>query len=266
MQQAPTSLLGSKNYSGLAAERPPKTRNLSSWRNGCRNAPTRLRFSSFASKNSGQNKRIPDRMIDTQRSALPPPSLALQQGWRAADVLERLWADFLGKCYLCEMPVPPAGFEVDHRVPRDVDPTREHDWTNLHPACRHCNARRLRKLPVGGLLFPADGDRVEARIVQTLEMGRNLDPVFEARDLSDQAAANTAAELDENHHARRTQNESSRLKARDLRESIRCEVTRYLLIEREFLHSGGAAARGRVRQMLERDAPYTMLIRSIADP
>ena len=60
--------------------------------------------------------------------------------------------------YLCESRVTLGGFEIDHRVPKGEDPSRERDWTNLFPICAGCNKRRKKTMPPGGLLEPASGD------------------------------------------------------------------------------------------------------------
>lgn len=66
-------------------------------------------------------------MIDVKRTPAPPASLSKKKSWLGDDVLDRLHDDFLGKCYLTEVPVARGGFEVDHRHPRSQAHPSLHD-------------------------------------------------------------------------------------------------------------------------------------------
>lgn len=57
-------------------------------------------------------------MIDIQRRAKPPTSLAKKKKYDGPDVLLALREDFLEKCYLCETPITKGTFTVDHRIPQ----------------------------------------------------------------------------------------------------------------------------------------------------
>ena len=103
-------------------------------------------------------------MIDVKRTLVAPAAVA-RGDLRDPEVLRTLHRDFLEKCYLCESCVTLGGFEVDHRVPRSEDPSRELDWTNLFPICEGCNKRRQKTTPPGGLLDPASVDgSIAARV------------------------------------------------------------------------------------------------------
>jgi hypothetical protein len=209
-------------------------------------------------------------VIDVERSQPAPSSLTAQKSWRGQDVIDRLFEDFLGKCYLCEKAFFGKGsFEVDHRCPRDAGGAH-FEWANLFPVCGNCNGRRSKGWPDGGLLDPAGGHRVEARISQTLEYvgDDELVPVFGAVEANDAAAANTARELDHIHNDRRA---PGRYKAADLRRAI-CD--RLLKIKFAVLEYKQACEdtphdeqclrqhERHIRRLVARDAPFTMLVRS----
>ncbi len=144
-------------------------------------------------------------MIDVTRREAAPASLAANDRYDGADVVEALHADFLGKCYLCETKVEPGTFTINHRKPQGPGqfPELRCAWTNLFPTCNthNCNGRRQRLYPDGGLLDPGGGHRVEERIAQRLEhpsavlASADTRFVFEAIREDDTAAANTAEEL-----------------------------------------------------------------------
>lgn len=202
-------------------------------------------------------------MIDVTRTPEPPASLGTGK-LRARDVLERLHADFFGKCYLCESLVTLGGFEVDHRVPRSHDPSRATDWTNLFPICDGCNKRRRKTYPDGGLLDPASGDgaiaaRLEQRIVDRYP--RETRPGFRGLHPADRAAVNTAQELDHIH------NDPRAIKAEDLRMTIVAHQRRVFLACLKYRDGDLAEADRRVlgehlREMLSRRAPFTALTRA----
>jgi hypothetical protein len=200
-------------------------------------------------------------MIDVLRATVVPAGL-VKRNLRSSDVLQALWESFLGKCYLCESLVRVGSFEVDHRVPVNHDATREFDWTNLFPICDGCNKRRPKKHPEGGLLDPACGQSVEAKLEQRIvdRPGDERGPYFAARDTVDRAAVNTAAELDHIHN-------DHAIKAADLRSAIMThqgrvfrECLRYL--NEPLMEQERQEVRERLRRLLSRRAPYTALTRA----
>jgi hypothetical protein len=209
-------------------------------------------------------------VIDVERSQPAPSSLAEQKSWRGEDVIDRLFEDFLGKCYLCEAAFFGKGsFEVDHRCPRDAGGAH-FDWANLFPVCGNCNGRRSKSWPAGGLLDPSAGQGVERRLVQMLEPDADGDlvPAFRAAAANDPTAANTAAELEHIHNCARG---PGRLKAADLRDAIRRRTQTVQGEVLEYLHTRQGAPddeqrirahEQRIRRLVARDAPFTMLVRS----
>lgn len=203
-------------------------------------------------------------MIDVTRSLASPSALAREEDgcWRDPEVLDRLFFDFLGKCYLCERSVQPGSFEVDHRVPKAQDPSRCFDWKNLFPICHDCNLTRPRKVPDGGLLDPGAGQDLEARLVQGWHIHRGASPAgadFHAAKAGDLPAENTAAELDWMHDRRHP-------KAQSLRDTIRDHLMAVLSLERDWMASRGPAEERALRSLLSRRSPFTMLARSIVLP
>ncbi len=204
-------------------------------------------------------------MINVTRSQPPPESL-LRGKHDGEDTLRCLHEDFLEKCYLCEASLLLRDLEVDHREGRNN--ARRLDWSNLYPAHGHCNNVRPRKYPDDGLLFPADGDDVEARLVQEIRIGLDehepFDFVFHEREDTDLSARNTAQELKHVHYATASRSPASRMKARELRKAIAERVGECLLL-REAVRNGDAPERNRERltRRLSRSAPYTALLRSV---
>ena len=212
-------------------------------------------------------------MIEVDRRAKSPESLAAETSWSQEDVVRALHEDFHGKCYLCERPLPAGAMEVDHRKPRNEHDDLRYEWTNLFPACRYCNGRRSPHYPVGGLLDP-DKDRVESRLKQKAEvMAAELRCVFDACDPADAAAANTAQELSRLHSEDDATTYRSRAAARDLGDTVHDHYaeTVYplevkILRARKRGHDLDADALDRLRHALGRRSPYTMLIRSLVSP
>jgi hypothetical protein len=216
-------------------------------------------------------------MIDVCRSADPPASLAKGKSHNDQDVLEALFRDFRGKCYLCETQLNHYGsMEVDHRIPVTVDKSKEFEWTNLYPLCRpfYCNQRRTRKdLPHGGWLNPGDG--VEVRLLQWIDGDPtpNSPPYavihFKSKNPIDAPAVNTAVELDRIHNATGSdKRENARFRA----EALRSAISKYhqeivdALAELDRISSTDSprtnTLKAELRTMLGRDAPYFMLMKS----
>lgn len=204
-------------------------------------------------------------MINAERSPDPPKSLAKLRSWNEGDVLEKLYADFLGKCYLTEEVLTLGNISVDHFRPKG-DPSFTHltyEWNNLYPTSRNANERRPKKWPDGGLLDPASPDEdIEERLHQWLD--DDCQPKFAATDSDDLQAVNTAFQLDHIHNARHP-------KAADLRDAIRAyyiKVLEKLHELRDALDSNPQPLADITRlktelcDMLSRRAPFTALIRS----
>ena len=213
-------------------------------------------------------------MIDVDRPAKPPESLAAGKSYRGLDVIEALHRVFRGKCYLCESPVTLGAIEVDHRRPQGDERFAhlKYDWHNLFPTCASykCNQRRI-ACPDGELLSPGEG--VEMRVVQEvtgcpsscLAIAGTTEFRFSPTDHRDAAAGHTVRELDHIH------NDRSNFKAMELRLSIHQHVVALAsgmrmyekLCEDPSADPAVLADQKRwVQQWVSRDAPFTMLVRS----
>lgn len=216
-------------------------------------------------------------MIDVERSSDAPASLATNKSYREEDVLEALYRDFLGKCYLCETKLNHHGtMEVDHRIPVTVDETKKFDWTNLYPLYRpfYCNQRRVKKnVPAGGWLNPGEG--VETRVLQIVldEPSAHLPPYvtiqFDAANADDLCAKNTAAELARIHNGTGSDMDSlAPVRAKALRSAIaqHYEIIRDKLAQLDRVTTTNPVEaeqlRADLRKMFARDAPYFMLMKS----
>jgi hypothetical protein len=218
-------------------------------------------------------------MIDVQRPAEAPASLAEKKSYAGTDVLEALYVTFLGKCYLCETCVVVGTLQVDHRKAKGDERFAhlEHAWENLFPVCGEfgCNQRRAKMYPEGGMLSPGDG--VEHRVIQRLDgaVSPSLRKagvtafVFHPADPADVAATNTAAELDRIHNATGS---SALAKADALQRAILdhvVSVTQEVFVYLALSDSPGAdpaklqQQRSRVQRYVSRRAPYAMLVRSV---
>lgn len=65
--------------------------------------------------------------------------VGLEQGYDSEGVVKILRKVFYRKCYLCETKNPMSP-EVEHFIPKSLDPALERDWNNLFYACRRCNS------------------------------------------------------------------------------------------------------------------------------
>ena len=213
-------------------------------------------------------------MIDATRRTAAPESLAANDHYDGHDVVEALYVDFLGKCYLCETKVLLGTFGIDHRRPQGARqfPELRCAWTNLFPTCNthRCNERRRKLYPEGGLLDPGGGHRVEERIAQRLERpsavlaSTEARFVFEAVRGDDTPAVNTADELGRIHDGTGASPPAQRT-AGALRGAILAHVNLIAqkLAELEGQQLAERDARTReLRALFSRRAPYTMLVRS----
>ncbi len=209
-------------------------------------------------------------MIDVERSQPAPASLA-SGSWNQDDVLLALQRDFLGKCYLCESPTPLRAAEVDHLIPRGVDPGLALSWSNLMLCCGNCNRRRPKYKAVTdlALLDPCAGTEVATRLSQRYDPLADLGERchFEARAADDRAAVNSAAELMWIHSLPR--GSGQRVRVRELLEDIERvhgHVADCLEQARSSARAGDAETAaeqlGRARSGLARAAPFHALLAS----
>ena len=95
-------------------------------------------------------------MIGVVRSPGAPAVLTqstAEDRYRHREVVERLFADFHGKCYICEV-APLLDAEVEHLLPHKggTVPGRKFAWDNLFLSCRHCNGTKNKAVYEGRVI------------------------------------------------------------------------------------------------------------------
>ena len=144
-------------------------------------------------------------MIDVTRREAAPASLAANDRYDGADVVEALHADFLGKCYLCETKVEPGTFtnqSPEAARPRAV-PRAALRVDEPLPHLQHTQLQRAAPASLPRRGAPRSGRRSSRRGAHRAASStrRRCSParirafVFEAIREDDTAAANTAEEL-----------------------------------------------------------------------
>lgn len=114
-------------------------------------------------------------MVKVKRSFPAPVSLGEEAGksngsYAQPDVIERLMADFNGKCYICEL----KGLqdpEVEHLRPHKNRKYKERlfEWENLFLACGHCNKVKSQKIYEQDVLDCCKRDPEEAIVFELYE-------------------------------------------------------------------------------------------------
>lgn len=118
-------------------------------------------------------------MIREYKYYSAPASLVAKTKYDGQDVLEQLYADYHGKCYLCEMKVRQF-YEVEHFKSKEHYPALEYDWTNLLLSDRYCNGKK--KDNFDDILNPNQVN-IEDVIEQHID-SINRKAVFESSDTS----------------------------------------------------------------------------------
>ena len=195
--------------------------------------------------------------LDQQR---PPEERSVTKSecgsaYRTATVLEALHRVFSGKCYLTEKVFESVNeIEIDHFLPRVERPDLKYAWANLYASDHKANISKPKATPPGGYLDPCNpDDDVDRQILYALSMDDT--PSFQARDISNQKAVNTAALLNRLH--------------KDLKKAIQDKHNAVLRMMAEWGTAQRHDDRQRVfeleielKQVLSRTSNFTMLIRS----
>lgn len=140
-------------------------------------------------------------MINANRRELAPLSFAAKKAYRNQDVLQALYDDFNGKCYLTEFVFSDVDLmEIDHFVTQNDDPNGllKYEWTNLFPIHEKANKLRPKSTPVGGYLDPCS---IQDNVEQEIEYRIRFDgtATFQAIDQTNLKAINTAKLLSRVH-------------------------------------------------------------------
>lgn len=80
-------------------------------------------------------------MIRVVKSSAAPSSLSSHTKYDGQDVLEQLFVDHHGKCYLCELKVK-QHFEVEHLRSKENYPKLKYEWANLLLSDGYCNGKK----------------------------------------------------------------------------------------------------------------------------
>jgi len=80
-------------------------------------------------------------MIREAKSSVNPSSLSAHNRYDGPDVVEQLFTDHHGKCYLCELKAK-QHFEVEHFKSKENFPELKYEWTNLLLSDGYCNGKK----------------------------------------------------------------------------------------------------------------------------
>ncbi len=195
-------------------------------------------------------------MINLEKSQPAPVSLAAEKSrasgtYRTAEVIERLHADFYGKCYICES-ASLTSVNVEHFVPHREDRDRKFDWDNLFLACGHCNNTKQARSEFDSILKCTDwNDAILASIRFDFEPWPKEQPKFVAL-IDDERVRNTAKLLNDvfNGNTPIKEIESNALRSLLLKEIMEFRALLHAFFERDTPAPERARLRERIEQHL----------------
>ena len=195
-------------------------------------------------------------MIAVERSGKEPGALTRSKAadrYRDDEVVEQLFEDFRGKCYICEV-YPVNDPEVEHRLPHKGGryPERKYDWNNLFYCCQHCNLVKSKAKYDAGIIDCCVRDP-EKLLRQSLVEDRVIVDALSAKD----EEARLTAELIEEVFM--TDNPSLRKHAADARLSqlqLRMNAL-YGKLQEYAEGEDGAFAEQSIAAMLDRGAAFS---------
>ena len=206
-----------------------------------------------------------DQQLPSAQQTLVKPECS--KSYRNADLFDLFEADFFSKCYLTEkLFVTPWSMDVEHFWPRNEKPELTYAWSNLYPADHDANMHKPNQTPVGGYLDPCNpGEDVEKSIRYAIDIEGGA-VHFEATDLTNQKAVNTAQLLQRVHNGH---SYDTRKKAAEIQTAIQ----RKYIIVLEHINAWWKAvheqnqveefeSRRKLMRHLSRRSAYTMLMRS----
>ncbi len=190
--------------------------------------------------------------------------------WRNEETLTALGIVFRNKCYICEeKKASPELFEVDHFITQIDDDSLKYKWSNLYLCCSDCNGSRKKKTPIGGYLDPCDpNDDVETEIIYNIFPYDYNQPVFTpANPIPSEKVKNTIEQLKKCHYG----SKKTKMKFESFRETIARQAKKLvnLMFERKIAIDNKDSVEIdrkeiQIREMLTENAPFTMLMRSVA--
>ena len=205
-------------------------------------------------------------MINVDRSIVPVPTIR-KNYTEQVELYEVLGKIFLNKCYLCETYEPnPTCFEIEHFIPHKGDLKLKYQWENIYLACGEpCNSYKGTILDLLDPCNPAHD--VERSIIYEVTPVEH-EPHFYALEEQNPTIVNTCNLLENIHNGH---HEKSKGKTSSLRNAIKRRVTELkneMLAHYRAKESSKSVdrqrAEQRIRKIVSRKSPYTMLMRSIA--
>jgi len=199
--------------------------------------------------------------LDRKKVEIPP----IKKNYAIPEVYEQLGIMQHNKCYLCETKeFSPDNFHIEHFIPHQNNETLKYDWDNLFLACGDtCN---YYKGTITDILNPCNED-VENLIHYELSYIDHI-PEFYSADESNSKILNTCHLLNKIHNGN---NEKSKLKTASLRNAIDRRAKELLIAIKSFYKATTESneiekqkAKNKIEKIVSRNAPYTMLMRSIA--
>lgn len=193
-----------------------------------------------------------------------------KEDYRNSDLLDAFDRDFFAKCYLTEKAFTNSyAMDIEHFKSKALSQSPEltYEWTNLYPADHDANMIKPRIDPIEGYLDPCNpNDDVEKEILYMVMFGGESH--FEAADLSNKKAINTAELLERIHNGH---NDSSKQKTANLRAEINERRNKILELILEWLGASKTKdiqkefeLRTKLKKYLSRQSSFTMLMRSMS--
>ena len=121
-------------------------------------------------------------MIREAKSSISPSSLSACKRYDGQDVVDQLFADHHGKCYLCELKVT-RYYEVEHLKSKENHPEFKYEWTNLFLSDRYCNGKKSKHFD--NILNP-NTNNIEEIIEQRIN-SKNREALFQTKNTSAEA-------------------------------------------------------------------------------
>ena len=203
-------------------------------------------------------------MLNFDRNSVEIPEI--KKNHKTPFIYKQLGLMQRNKCYLCEETKnAPENFHIEHFIPHKEDEKLKFDWNNLFLTCVDCN---LYKGTQTNILNPCNNEHdVEHDIIYKLTMIDHL-PRFYASDENNPLIVNTCKLLDKIHNG---DNNKSKNKTSSLRNAIDRRVKELLIVMLNFNYAitqnlvvEKQKAEREIKDIVSRNAPYTMLMRSLA--
>ncbi|EHZ7341398.1 TPA: HNH endonuclease [Vibrio vulnificus] len=200
-------------------------------------------------------------MFKVERPKTAPKGLI--KGYDSADVVKELRQIFHKKCYLCETKNPMSP-EVEHFIPKSVNPALERDWDNLFYACRRCNSIKSSSIDV--LLDCTKEDVFEALTLELPTRKKKPILVHVNKGYESQAANNTKALLEKCYN--REESGYQEITRAELRNKLVRYYGKYFKYSEKLLDEDSgvkekAKAADKLERMLQPDYPYSCFWRRL---